>query len=171
MRSGLVFNPQINMTSNTPWEFFIKAQLNHEAPIASEQLSALSNLFVEPKSSIPEIARQITAPILRALEKEPDAPVDCYRLWRTIADAVKDLTEFNDKLVELVVEIQKVPDSIGYIAHMQDFRQYWTEFAFNCGSLSQNLSPFQCLRTILTVMQFKTPHLLTRNALLSDRDG
>ena len=102
------------MASHTTWEEFIKLQENHETPITSEQLSALTKLFAEPNISASEIAMQITTPILKALEKEPDSPVDCFRLWRTIADAVKQLTNFNDRLVELVVEIQRVPDSTGY---------------------------------------------------------
>ena|ERR1700744_804737 len=123
------------MASNPSWNKFIKEQEIHDAPLASEQLSALSSLSLESNISVSEIARQITAPILKSLDRKPDSPVDCYRLWRTVADAVKELTDYNDKLVELVVEIQKVPDTTGYITDMQDFRQHWTEFAFNCESI------------------------------------
>ncbi|OCK82276.1 hypothetical protein K432DRAFT_403048 [Lepidopterella palustris CBS 459.81] len=119
------------MAHTATYQDFVAAQEKEEYPVASEQLSALKILFSDPTYPTSELAKQIAEPILKALEEKPTSPVDCFRIWRTIAAAIKQLTGYNHKLVELVVELQKAPDPLGYIALMQDFREHWTEFAFD----------------------------------------
>ncbi|RDL38480.1 uncharacterized protein BP5553_02820 [Venustampulla echinocandica] len=113
------------------WEDFIAAQEKEEYPVESIQLSALRKLFSDPTVPISQVALELATPILKELEKNPGKTVDCFRLWRTIEAAIKQLTDYNDKLVELVIEFQKVPDQAGIIGCMQDFREHWTEFAFD----------------------------------------
>lgn len=121
------------------YQDFLSTQVKEDYPAAPEQLSALRTLFADPSVPVSQVAEQIARPIVEARQnclENPEAP-DEYRygiLWRTIADAVRQLTEYNDRLVKLVVEIQKVPDPEGYIAFMQDFQEHWTEFAFDCKS-------------------------------------
>jgi hypothetical protein len=83
-------------------------------------------LFSDPTVPVSQLAEQIGGPIIKELEKNPGKPVECSPLWRTISLAIKQFTEFNDKFVELVVELQKIPDTVGYIAGMYDMKMYWT---------------------------------------------
>ncbi|KAK2601873.1 hypothetical protein QQS21_004559 [Conoideocrella luteorostrata] len=120
------------MATNTP-EDFIREQEGEEYPAAPEQLAALKSFLTNPSVSASDAAKDITRPIIearqKALNKEP-SDYDFTSLWSTIAEAVRQLTDHNDRLVELVTEIQKVPDQEGYIAFMQDYREHWTEIAF-----------------------------------------
>jgi hypothetical protein len=120
------------MGLTSEYEDFIAAQRQDDYPPDPEQLSALDTLFSDPAVPVSQLAEQIAGPIISALEKNPGKPVECSPLWCTISLAIKQFTEFSDKFVELVVELQKVSDPAGYIAGMDDMKMYWTEFAFNC---------------------------------------
>lgn len=116
---------------------FIAAQKGSETPLIPEQLEAFTTFLTD--SSVPpsQIAQELTRPVInlhQAAKKDPDllSTFDHGRLWSSIADAIRELPDLNDKLVDLVVEIQKVSDPEGHFASMIDYQQYWTEFAYDC---------------------------------------
>lgn len=120
------------MASPVTYQDFLAAQEAQEYAADPAQLSALKALFSDPSANISHIAQRAAAPIIKALDEIPGVPVDTFAFWRTIAAAVKELPQYNDKLVKLVLELQKVPSPSDYISYMTDFKQHWTEFAFNC---------------------------------------
>lgn len=126
------------MSVVTP-EAFIAAQAKKEHPVLPEQLEALKTLLTNPAIPISKVAEDLTAPVLEHHQKTKQDPnishdFDHATLWESITDAVKQLTDFNDRLVDLVVAIQKIPDPEGHYASMVDYTQYWTEFAYDCKS-------------------------------------
>ncbi|KAI1846246.1 hypothetical protein JX266_007771 [Neoarthrinium moseri] len=123
--------------ASTSYKGFMEEQKIMAGPPSPEQLSALESLFSNSKTSVSDVALNITRPYLRAIRESPSsrstpAESQCSRIWRTINNAVKELTEFNDKLAELVFEIHQVSDSHGADILMTDFNQEWAEFAWNC---------------------------------------
>ena len=125
-----------NTMASTENDFFA-AQANAEYPLLRQQLAALEKLVTDPAVPACKVAQDICAPIIAARQRalaNPDHP-DEYGysiLWRTIADAIRDLTDQNDRLVNLVVEISKVQDEEGYITHMYDYNEYWSSEGFEC---------------------------------------
>ncbi|KAG6010972.1 hypothetical protein E4U43_008513 [Claviceps pusilla] len=123
------------MTSITAQEF-IAAEKNKESPLIPEQLEALTTFFTNPNVPVPQIAHDLTRPVIslhEAAKKDPDllGTFDHGRLWSSLADAIEQLPDFHDKLVDLFVEIQEVSDPDDHFACMTDYQQYWTEFAFD----------------------------------------
>ncbi|KAF4631004.1 hypothetical protein G7Y89_g7132 [Cudoniella acicularis] len=115
------------------YEKFLAAQAKEDYPAEPEQLTALKTLFSDPTIPISQAAQQIVAPTLKYLEQNPgsQAPDNDFILWRTIASAIKQLPEFNDRLLELVLEINKIPAANGYFKGLYDFYMHWREFAFS----------------------------------------
>jgi hypothetical protein len=121
------------MASACTFQGFLQKQAAQEYPLEAQQLAAFETFFSNDAVAVSEISEQISRPYITDGTKEP---ADDYLLWRTIFDAVEQLTEFNDKLVELVTEIQKVPH-METEGHMVQFRQTWTEFRNSCKSSVQ----------------------------------
>lgn len=126
------------MASSKTYQEFIAAQEAEEYPLNSTQLSGLKTLFSDPSVPVSQVAQEVAAPILKALKETPGAPVDTFIFWRTIAAAVKELPQYNDRLVELVIELQKIPSPLDYLSYMTDFNQHWTEFEFHSESNLSN---------------------------------
>lgn len=123
------------------YQDFLSEQEKKKYSATPEELSALRILFADPSVPVSQVAQVITKPIIEENHRaktNPEKPstYEYSIIWRTIADAVRQLTEYNDKLVELVVEIQKTPDE--YVAFMQDFQMHLNEFAFECRCSDQN---------------------------------
>ncbi|KAG6314869.1 hypothetical protein E4U22_008365 [Claviceps purpurea] len=123
------------MTSFTAKEF-IAAEKTKESPLIPEQLGALTAFFLDDTVPTSKIAHDLTRPVIslhEAAEKNPDLldTFDHGRLWSSLADAVRKLPDFHDKIVDLLVEIQKVSDPANHFASMVDYQSYWTEFAFD----------------------------------------
>lgn len=66
------------------WKTFVEEQAQEDYPLSKPQLSALEKLFSDPEASVTAIARQLAQPTLEKLQENPNAPVDEFRLWRTI---------------------------------------------------------------------------------------
>jgi hypothetical protein len=99
------------MDSTSQYETFLASQQQQKYPLTTIQLSALRTLFSDPSVPVSQVAKQISGPLIDSVERimkgksgeyNPDA------FWRTILDAVRTLTSFNDRLVEFMVELQKV---------------------------------------------------------------
>jgi len=107
-------------------ERFLTDQAEHStAPSPPQMLSAFRKLFSSPSTPVSAIAKEIASPIIR------EDPLDPHwgMLWRTLKAAVDYCTEDNDKFVELIAELQKLPDENHTLKHLRDFNRHWTEFA------------------------------------------
>jgi len=114
------------------WQEFMAIQEKQEWQILPEQHSALEKLFSDSHYPVSQVAQQIAAPWLAEAEKDSEYIPEEGTLWRTIGDAVKQLTEKNDRLFQLVIELQKL-DGLDYsFKTLTGFHQHWTEFMFNC---------------------------------------
>lgn len=113
------------------------AEEGKQYPLQPEQIAVFKPFFSDPTVPVSEIARQISVPIIKALQeknRETKAP-DTYRygtLWRTMGEAIRQLTDFNDRFVKLVLELQKTPDPTGFLVCLDDFHMEWTERVFSC---------------------------------------
>ena len=124
--------------SATPitWQEFIAAEEKEDYPLEPEQISALKTLFSDPNISVSEVAKQFTAPWKKEIDEHPGEHFPSYMpsiIWRTVANAIRQLSEYNDKLVELVVEISKILDVNNQIASCADKYYYWVEFVLGAG--------------------------------------
>jgi hypothetical protein len=106
---------------------FLKTQAQKYHPPPPELLSAFRRLFSEPSVPMLKIAREAVTPIIAAIPNEPDHTPDCDPLWIPIKEAIDQLTEYNDKFVDFVVELQKLPDGDHFFKVMPQFRGFWTE--------------------------------------------
>ncbi|KAG5917190.1 hypothetical protein E4U42_007358 [Claviceps africana] len=130
------------MTSITAQEF-IAAEMEKESPLIPEQLKALTTFFTDADVPTSQIAHDLTRPVIslhQAAKKDPELlnTFDHGRLWSSLADAIGQLPDYIDKIVDLVVEIQKVSDPDGHFSSMVDYRQYWTGFAYDFKVPSSN---------------------------------
>jgi hypothetical protein len=115
------------------WQEFLAAQEKEEYCLEPDQVSALKTLFSDPNIPVSVVAKQFAAPWLRELEEQPGVPSNTPSvIWRTVADAIRELSEYNDKLVDLVVEMSKLPNDTLY--SMADKYYYWVEFVLSCKS-------------------------------------
>jgi hypothetical protein len=122
----------------TPGEFFNTQEKQN--PADSTQLSVLKRLFSDPSVSVSELARLASIPILKDLQKDSNVPPNPYAFWRPIANAVKVLPEYHDKLVEFMIELQKI-QCPGTYNLIDGYRQFWAEEAWSCES---STSPLSC---------------------------
>ncbi|KAF1963838.1 hypothetical protein CC80DRAFT_353121, partial [Byssothecium circinans] len=99
---------------------FLRLQACKEYKPPQEQLDAFAMLLMtEPAVPIADVARCAAAPLLR------DGITGVYdRLWGLLFSAVGQLTEYNDKLVQFTVELQKL------LPEMPAFDSFCTEMAF-----------------------------------------
>lgn len=142
---NIISHPLLTMSSTTPQDF-VAAQEKHEYPLLPEQLQALKAFLTDSGVPASQTAQDLTRPVISLHQKAKTDPsvLSTYEhstLWRSIADAIRQLPDFNDKLVDLVVEIQKVSDPEDHFSSMSDYQQYWTEFVFDCKYVPAHISP------------------------------
>ncbi|GAB0137779.1 hypothetical protein EsDP_00006032 [Epichloe bromicola] len=123
------------MSSTTPQDF-VAAQEKHEYHLLPKELQALKAFLTDSSVPATQTAQDLTSPVISLHQKAKTDPsvLSTYEhstLWRSIADAIRQLPEFNDKLVDLVVEIQKVSDPEDLFSTMSGYQQYWSEFVFD----------------------------------------
>ncbi|KAH8660004.1 hypothetical protein BX600DRAFT_52951 [Xylariales sp. PMI_506] len=114
-----------------PYRDFIAAQAQLKGPPVAEHLSALELLFDDSQTPVSEVAEKIKQPYFKAIQEGDPAQRQYARVWRTVSNAVKQLTDYNDKLADLVYEIFQIPDPDLAAACSQDFNEEWREFAWN----------------------------------------
>ncbi|KAI1747081.1 hypothetical protein F4782DRAFT_552581 [Xylaria castorea] len=115
---------------------FITSQESMKGPPTHEQLSALETFFSSSQTHVSEVAKAINRPYHKAIRENPDNRVNpaesqCSRIWRTLNNAVKQLPECTDRVAELVVEMLQISDPLCANVCSQDFKQEWTEFAWD----------------------------------------
>jgi hypothetical protein len=108
---------------------FLSTQENDNYPPPPEMMSAFRKLFKDPSVPVSAIAKEAASPIIANMpnEQDPRWP-NCTLLWRTLARAVDTFTDLNDRFVEFVVELQKLPDGDHVFEILPQFNNHWTEF-------------------------------------------
>lgn len=125
--------------ANLSYHNFMVSQQSMKGPPTPEQLTALDALFSDSQAPVSDIAQAINRPYIEAIKENPSDRLNavesqCARIWRTINNAVKQLTEQNDRLVQLVLEMLKASDPTCAEVLLHDFHQEWVEFAWDCKS-------------------------------------
>jgi hypothetical protein len=123
------------MASTPQYETFLLAQQQKKYHILEVQVSAFRDLFSDPSIPLSNIAKRVSGPHIEGIQKQLRGERShgvCGAFWSTFEDAVKTLTSFNDRLVDFLVELQKVEDPTGFFTEMCEFKAHWLEFAFNC---------------------------------------
>jgi len=113
----------------TSYDEFLTTQAQDDYPPPPEMLSAFKKLLTDASTPMSAIVKEAASPIIANIpnEESPDWP-DCTLLWRTLKEAVDQFTKDNDKLVDFVVELQKLPDGDHVFKQLPQFRNHWTEF-------------------------------------------
>ncbi|KAH3939849.1 hypothetical protein HBI24_226770 [Parastagonospora nodorum] len=116
--------------ADTPDEFLSFQEHDSYAP-PPEMRSAFQKLLTDSSVPMSAIAKEAASPIIAnmANEQDPRWP-DCTLLWRTLCRAVDSFTELNDRFVEFVVELQKLPDGDHVFAILPQFNNHWAEFGY-----------------------------------------
>ncbi|KAL5115510.1 hypothetical protein ACEQ8H_006573 [Pleosporales sp. CAS-2024a] len=115
----------------TSHDEFLSMQEHDEYPPPPEMLSAFRKLLTAPSIHTSAIAKEAAAPIIANMpnEQDPRWP-DCTLLWRTLARAVDTFAASNDRFVDFVVQLQKLPDGDGVFEMLPQFNNHWTEFGY-----------------------------------------
>ncbi|KAH8592203.1 hypothetical protein B0O99DRAFT_674755 [Bisporella sp. PMI_857] len=111
------------------WQEFIALQQEERIAATPLQLDALKLLFSDQSVPVSNVAKLITVDSIKAHEETPGASDS--GLWRTLSDGIKQLTEYNDKFVELFYEIAKVPLHGATSTLLTAYWEWWTEWAFS----------------------------------------
>ncbi|KAF1950570.1 hypothetical protein CC80DRAFT_539604 [Byssothecium circinans] len=118
--------------SNASYESFIKSQTEQRYPPFAEQLAALETLFSDPSVPISEIAKKAADPLVVAYKNAPNGSgpdvAKAARIMHALNIAVRELTEYNDKLVELVYEMHNMPGEEEAGVVLGYFNSEWIEF-------------------------------------------
>jgi hypothetical protein len=78
-----------------------------------------------------EIVKEAASPMMRNIPNEPvPQNPDCTYLWRTLRIAVDQFVDDNNKFVDFIVELQKLPDANHIFQRLPRFRNHWTEFGY-----------------------------------------
>jgi hypothetical protein len=118
------------MSQAAQYDEFLTAQAAENYPPPPELLSAFEELVLDATIPMSKIAKKAVSPIIANLPNEPDPRwPDCTLLWRTLKRAVDQFTEHNDKFVDFIVEIQRLPDGDHVFGILPQFREHWNEFA------------------------------------------
>ena len=58
-------------------------------------------------------------------------------LWQILQQAVDLFTDDNDKFVDFIVELQKLPDGDHVFKGLPQFSNHWTEFGYTSNHASE----------------------------------
>ncbi|OTA78488.1 hypothetical protein M434DRAFT_245084 [Hypoxylon sp. CO27-5] len=110
-------------------DVWVAAQKKLPRPPTDEELAAFREFLEAPESDVWLHAKKIGALYIKPLEK---SRVDIF--WFVLGDAVNNLTSQNDKLAELVLKLQRLPDGKGVLgpepwwSDLPCFNNFWTEW-------------------------------------------
>ncbi|KAI0003961.1 hypothetical protein F4779DRAFT_630548 [Xylariaceae sp. FL0662B] len=116
-------------------EDWAAAQKNLPRPPTDEELAAFKKFLEAPVDEVWKHAPRIAAFYIKPFA---ESRVDIF--WFVLGDAVNKLTSQNDKLAELVLKLQRLPDGRGVLgpepwwSDLPYFNNFWTEwmqFAFD----------------------------------------
>lgn len=88
---------------------FLAAWAKDEYPPAHETLFAWKGLLSDPSIPASEIAKKAISHFVKEQENDPD----CTTIWRLLWDTIKQFTDHDDRLLDFLGELQKLPDCGG----------------------------------------------------------
>ncbi len=110
-------------------EAWAQAQKTLPRPPTDAELAVFAEFFKAPSSDVSQLA-----PRIAAFHIKPFAESEVGTFWAVLGDAVNKLTSQNDKLAELVLQLQRLPDGRGVMgpdpwwSDLPYFNNYWTEW-------------------------------------------
>ncbi|OTB00988.1 hypothetical protein M426DRAFT_266764 [Hypoxylon sp. CI-4A] len=114
-------------------------------PPTDQELAAFREFLEAPADDVWKHAKKIGALYIQPLE---DSRIDIF--WFVFGDAVNKLTSQNDKLAELVLKLQRLPDGKGVLgplpwwSDLPWFNNFWTEWMqFQFDDLPQSSRDFE----------------------------
>ncbi|KAI0378170.1 hypothetical protein F5Y04DRAFT_262573 [Hypomontagnella monticulosa] len=120
-------------------EVWAEAQKKLPRPPTNEELAAFQEFLNDSESEVWQHAKRLAAFYIKPFE---ESRVDIF--WFVLGDAVNKLTSQNDKLAELVLKLQRLPDGKGVLgpepwwSDLPYFNNFWTEWMqFQFEDLSQ----------------------------------
>lgn len=129
------------------WEDYIRLQrAQGSLLIWPQQLDALERLFFNTKpeaEDLLQIAVDLVAPILEGQELDV---VDLKHkaswsiLWSIFLDVIQDLPDQNDKLVDVVLALQKLTDADGVSYNLPNLGECLSRWIHNCNSHPVHMS-------------------------------
>ncbi|KAI1097603.1 hypothetical protein F4804DRAFT_327165 [Jackrogersella minutella] len=105
------------------------AQKKLPRPPTDEELAAFRDFLEAPESDVWQHAKKIGAFYIKPFAQ---SRVDIF--WFVLGDAVNKLTSQNDKLADLVLKLQRLPDGKGVLgpepwwSDLPYFNNFWTEW-------------------------------------------
>ncbi|KAI9931372.1 hypothetical protein ASPWEDRAFT_169785 [Aspergillus wentii DTO 134E9] len=120
------------MPSDTKkYNAFLAAWTKDAEPPSPELLSAWTKLLKDHSVPASDIAKEAVIPIAKRHEASNPLGPECIDIWRLLVDTVEKMTEQNDRLVEFVVELQKLPDCDQGFHDLPQLAQYLSESSFD----------------------------------------
>ncbi|KAI2617360.1 hypothetical protein GGR54DRAFT_204150 [Hypoxylon sp. NC1633] len=110
---------------------WVETQKTKSLPLTDSERKAWRQFLAAPLSEVSHHARQIALPVIKPLD-DPDCRIT--QLWTTLEDAVSVFTDQNDKFVDFVLELQRLPDGKGVLGpetwfdDLPLFNDHWTEW-------------------------------------------
>ncbi|KAI1822447.1 hypothetical protein F4861DRAFT_532210 [Xylaria intraflava] len=106
-----------------------RAQKNLPRPPTDAELAAFVEVLNAPVSDVWQLAPKVGAFYIKPFA---ESRIDIF--WFVLGDAVNKLTSQNDKLAELIIKLQRLPDGKGVLgpdpwwSDLPYFNNYWTEW-------------------------------------------
>ena len=119
-----------NPIQNSEYEAFFKVKSEDGWPPPAQMIHALRSLMINPSLPASEVAQQAASLYIQQSDPNPDYT----SLWPLLFDAIERFTEQNDRLLEFLVEFQRLPDHNGAFHILNGLTEYLVEFVFDCRS-------------------------------------
>ncbi|PYI00708.1 hypothetical protein BO78DRAFT_401863 [Aspergillus sclerotiicarbonarius CBS 121057] len=115
----------------TSLDAFLRAQREQEYPPDPEMLTALEALFTDPSLPASTAARTAMTQVIAAEDANPKPNPNLESFWILLFQAIGLFTEQNDRLLELILAIQSLPDCKGGFHKLPGIHEYLLEFVFD----------------------------------------
>ncbi|RHZ57496.1 DUF3632 domain-containing protein [Aspergillus thermomutatus] len=112
---------------DSEYETFITAQSQKNYPPPKNVLSAMKSLLADPCTPPSRAAREAVSCFVEESNSNPDYTA----LWPLLFAAIGRFTDQNDRLVDFVAELQRLPDCNGASGRLDGLSEYMTEFVFD----------------------------------------
>ncbi|KAE8414548.1 hypothetical protein BDV36DRAFT_311748 [Aspergillus pseudocaelatus] len=116
-----------NPIRNPEYEAFFKAQSEDGWPPPVHMIDALRSLMADPSFPASEAAQQAASIYIQQSDPNPDYT----SLWPLLFDAIEKFTEQNERLLDFLVEFQRLPDHNGVFHQLNGLTEYLVEFVFD----------------------------------------
>ncbi|EAU35169.1 predicted protein [Aspergillus terreus NIH2624] len=112
---------------HSEYEAFFTAQSQKKHPAPATMLSAIKSLLIDSSTPPSAAAREAVSSFITESSRDPDYTP----LWPLLFATIGKFTEQNDRLVDFVAELQRLPDCSGAFGRLDGLSEYMTEFVFD----------------------------------------